>query len=50
MFDYRIMKRLHRLEIHENKEKSVESFFVICVIKRAKSGFSELSLERGKAR
>ena len=23
----------------ENKEKSVESFFTICVIKRAKSGF-----------
>jgi hypothetical protein len=36
--------------MYKNKEKSVESFFVICVIKTAKSGFSELSLERGKAR
>jgi hypothetical protein len=33
----------------ETIEKSVESFFAISVIKRAKFGFPELSLEKGKA-
>jgi len=38
-----IMSRLHRLEGIETKEKSVESFFKICVIRERKISFSELS-------
>jgi len=38
-----IMKQLHRLEGSQIKEESMESFFRISVIKRAKSSSSELS-------
>jgi hypothetical protein len=37
------MSRLHRLERIETKEKSVESFYKICVISERKISFSELS-------